>query len=103
MAVFDLPMVFSQYDGDKIDAVLNGENEFRRNLSAAYEKAGLELLGFLQNGTYRLTTADRRLDSLADFRGLRIRTMENENHMAFWSALGAEPTALPMPSYPVSA
>ena len=28
MAVFDLPMVFAKYDGDKIDSVLNGDNEF---------------------------------------------------------------------------
>ena len=95
MAVFDLPMVFSGYDGERINSVLNGENEFRTALSKAYEKAGFHLLGFLQNGTYRLTTANRNLASLDDFKGLRIRTMENSNHMAFWSALGAKPTPLP--------
>jgi len=94
MAVFDLPMVFSEYDGDKIDTVLNGDNEFHTRLSTAYEKAGLHLLGFVQNGTYRLTTANRELKTLEDFRGLRIRTMENSNHMAFWSALGAQPTPM---------
>ena len=94
MAVFDLPMVFSEYDGDKINTVLNGDNEFHARLSKAYEKAGLHLLGFVQNGTYRLTTADRELKTLEDFRGLRIRTMENSNHMAFWSALGAQPTPM---------
>ncbi len=94
MAVFDLPMVFSKYDGDTIDAVLNGEGEFRARLDAAYENAGFELLGFLQNGTYRLTTANVPLNTLADFARLQIRTMENKNHMAFWSAIGAEPTPL---------
>ena len=94
MAVFDLPIVFSEYDGDKIDTVLNGDNEFHARLSTAYEKAGLHLLGFVQNSTYRLTTADRELKTLEDFRGLRIRTMENSNHMAFWSALGAKPTPM---------
>jgi tripartite ATP-independent transporter DctP family solute receptor len=94
MAVFDLPMIFSRFDGDKIDDVLNGRNDFRIRLSNAYEKAGLHLLGFLQNATYRLTTADRDLSSLEDFRGLRIRTMENSNHMAFWTALGANPKPL---------
>ena len=94
-AVFDLPVVFSEASGDKIDAVLNGENAFTAKLSAAYEAAGLHLLGFLQNGTYRLTTANRPLATLDDFKGLRIRTMENSNHMAFWAALGAEPTPLP--------
>lgn len=94
MAVFDLPFVFSQYDGDRIDSVLNGDNEFRTRLSEAYEKAGLHLLGFLQNATYRMTTSNRSIATLDDFRGLRIRTMENTNQMAFWSALGAIPTPL---------
>lgn len=95
MAVFDLPMVFAGYDGDKIDSVLNGDNEFTRNLGAAYEAQNLHLLGFLQNATYRLTTANKNLATLADFKGLQIRTMENANHMAFWSAIGAQPTPLP--------
>lgn len=94
MAVFDLPMVFSKYDGDKIDAVLNGDNEFSSKLATAYENADLHLLGFLQNATYRLTTANRNLATLADFKALQIRTMQNSNHMAFWTAIGAEPTPL---------
>ncbi|MBO4330438.1 MAG: TRAP transporter substrate-binding protein, partial [Oscillospiraceae bacterium] len=94
MAVFDLPMVFSKYDGDKIDSVLNGKNDFRSKLSSAYDNADLHLLGFLQNATYRLTTAKRDLSTLADFKGLQIRTMDNKNHMAFWQAIGAEPTPL---------
>ncbi len=94
MAVFDLPMVFSKYDGDKINSVLNGSNDFNTAIGAAYEKADLHLLGFLQNATYRLTTANRDLKTLEDFAGMQIRTMENKNHMAFWSAIGAEPTPL---------
>ena len=95
MAVFDLPMVFSKYDGDTIDNVLNGDNEFNTALAGAYEAADLHLLGFLQNATYRLTTAHTDLSTLESFRGLQIRTMENSNHMAFWKAIGAEPTPLP--------
>ncbi len=94
MAVFDLPMVFSKYDGDKIDSVLNGENDFNSAIGEAYQKAGLHLLGFLQNATYRLTTANRDLTTLEDVAGMQLRTMENKNHMAFWSAIGAEPTPL---------
>ena len=94
MAVFDLPMVFSKYDGDTIDAVLNGQNEFRTTLEKAYEAADLHLLGFLQNATYRLTTAHTDLSTLESFKNLQIRTMENKNHMAFWTAIGAQPTPL---------
>lgn len=94
MAAFDLPMVFSKFDGDAIDSVLNGENEFRAALEAAYADSGLHLLGFLQNATYRLTTAHTALSTLENFKDLQIRTMENSNHMAFWMAIGAQPTPL---------
>ena len=95
MAVFDLPMLFSKADGDVIESVLNGDNEFRTALEDAYRAAGLHLLGFLQNGTYRLTTAHVDLSAPEDFRNLQIRTMENSNHMAFWTAIGAQPTPMP--------
>lgn len=95
MAVFDLPMVFAKYDGATIDKVLNGaDSAFKAQLSEAYEKADLHLLGILQNATYRLTTANVELKDLASFNHLQIRTMENSNHMAFWTAIGAEPTPM---------
>ena len=94
MAIFDLPMVFAQYDGETIDQVLNGDSQTHAAMSAAYEKVGLELLGIQQYATYRLTTANRELRKLEDFKNLQIRTMENSNHMAFWTAIGAAPTPL---------
>ncbi|MBR1565913.1 MAG: TRAP transporter substrate-binding protein [Oscillospiraceae bacterium] len=94
MAVFDLPMAFAKYDGDTIDNVLNGSNDFTTALGQAYEAQNLHLLGFLQNATFRLTSSNKDLKSLADYKGLQIRTMENSNHMAFWSAIGAQPTPL---------
>lgn len=94
MAVFDLPMSFAKFDGDKIDSVLNGSNDFTDALGKAYEAQGLHLLGFLQNATYRLTTTNEDISKLEQFKGLQIRTMENANHMEFWKAIGAEPTPL---------
>lgn len=94
MAVFDLPMAFATSDGDAIDEVLNGEGALREGLEEAYNEVGLELLGFLQNATFRLTTSNKPVANLDEFKGLQIRTMENSNHMAFWQAIGAEPTPL---------
>ena len=94
MAVFDLPMVFAKYDGEVIDKVLNGDNEFHTALGEAYNAAGYHLLGFMQNATYRLTTANVDLSTLESFKDLQIRTMENSNHMAFCTAIGAQPTPL---------
>lgn len=94
MAVFDLPMAFAMSDGDTVDEVLNGDGALRAGLEEAYNNVGLELLGFLQNATFRLTTSNNELATLDQFKGLQIRTMENSNHMAFWQAIGAEPTPL---------
>lgn len=94
LAIFDLPMVFATSDGDKIHEVLNGDSQTRAALDEAFEKANWHLLGFLQNATFRLTTANTNLQDLASFEGLQIRTMENTNHMAFWEAIGAEPTPM---------
>ena len=94
VAVYDLPMAFAQYDGETIDSVINGDGEFATQLGASFNEAGLQLMGTLQNATYRLTTANVNLQTLADFNGLMIRTMENPNHMAFWSAIGAAPTPM---------
>ena len=97
IAIFDLPMVFATVDGDTIDQVLNGDSDTHKALNAAFENAGFHLLGFLQNATYRLTTSNVELKDLASFAGMQIRTMENTNHMAFWTAIGAEPTPLAWP------
>lgn len=94
VAVFDLPMAFTNYDGSQIDSVVNGDNDFTSGLQSAFEEAGLHNLGWLQNATYRETTSNKPLNTIEDFEGLQIRTMENTNHMAFWQAIGAEPTPL---------
>lgn len=101
VAVFDLPMVFAKYDGDAIDSVLN-QGEFHDAMAKAYEAKNFKLLGYLQNATFRLTTSNVKLDTLAAFKGLQIRTMENKNHMAFWTALGAAPTPLAWPEVYIS-
>ena len=95
VAVYDLPMVFATYDGATIDEVINNpESEFAQGLSASFNEAGLQLLGTLQNATFRQTTTNRDLQTLADYEGMLIRTMENPNHMALWEAMGAAPTPM---------
>ena len=95
VAVYDLPMVFATYDGATIDAVINNaDSEFYQGPAASFNEAGLQLLGTLQNATFRQTTTNRDLQTLADYEGMLIRTMENPNHMALWEAMGAAPTPM---------
>lgn len=91
---FDLPMAFVGYDAETIDAVLNGDNEFTQALDSAYEENGFVNLGFVQDATFRITTSNVPLNTLEDYKGLQIRTMQSANAIAFWEALGAAPTPL---------
>ncbi|MBL3540588.1 TRAP transporter substrate-binding protein [Aminivibrio sp.] len=89
LAIFDIPMLYENMDVAR--KALSGP--FRAKLEEWYDRAGLKLLLF-EPIYYRETTTNRPIKSLADFSGLKIRTMENEYHMAFWKALGANPTPL---------
>ena len=89
-AIFDLPFAFATVDD--IDKVFK-DPEFIKALGSEYDKAGLHLLGVANLG-FRITTANKAINSPADLKGLTIRTMENKNHIAMWRALGANPTPL---------
>lgn len=89
-AIFDLPFAFATVDD--IDKVFK-DPEFIKALGAEYNKAGFHLLGVANLG-FRITTANKAVNSPADLKGLTIRTMENKNHIAMWRALGANPTPL---------
>lgn len=94
VAIFDLPMVFAKYDAATIDYALN-KSEFTDKINEAYKAKNMYCLHFLQGGTFRETTSNKKILTIDDFNGLKIRTMENKNHMAFWQAMGAAPTPLP--------
>lgn len=60
-------------------------------LQAAYEADGLKLFGYADSG-FRVMTSSKAVRQMSDFSGIKIRTMENPNHIAYWQALGANPT-----------
>ena len=54
---------------------------------------------------FRETTSNKKIEKLGDFKGLKIRTMENPYHINFWKDVykrqgrrGAEPVALTIKS-----
>jgi len=89
LAIFDIPMLYENLDVAR--KALSGT--FRAKLEEWYDRAGLKLLLF-EPIYYRETTTSKPINTVADFGGVKIRTMENEYHMAFWKALGANPTPL---------
>lgn len=93
LAIFDMPMTFSQYSRDQVQKVLDGEvGDFNEKINTTFEKAGFKLLRIYSTDTYRTMSSNIPVYSMEDFNGIRIRTMENKYHMNFWNSLGASAT-----------
>lgn len=90
LALFDLPCVFSNLD--QLHAVLDNE-ELLTKINKIYEKGGFRLLA-MADQSFRVMTSNREITALEDFKGIKIRTMENSNHMTYWSSIGANPTPM---------
>ena len=90
MQVFDLPSAF-----DNIEEVRESlDNEKFYNLMGdIYNDAGYKLLGFTDQGL-RIMTTNKKIEEISDFKGQKIRTMENSNHIKFWKSIGANPTPM---------
>lgn len=90
LAVFDLPCVFDSLDDcrEKID-----DPKFHSLISDVYTNGGYHLLGMADQG-FRVMSTNKPITTIDDFKGLKIRTMENSYHLAFWNALGANPTPM---------
>lgn len=93
VGVFDAPMIFAGYDPVKIQEVFR-EGEFRNTMNEAFNKSGYELISLSANEQYREMSSNKPVSAMSDFNGIRIRTMDNKYHMAFWKAVGASPTPL---------
>lgn len=58
-----------------------------------YSNQGLQLVSCFATD-WRLLTSNKEYKSLSDLQGSTIRVQENPYHIAFWKALGANPTPL---------
>ncbi len=85
LCLFDLPCVFS--DIEELHAVLDNE-DFMEKINEIYAEKGIELLA-MSDQNFRVMTSNVAVESLSDFSGIKIRTMENSYHMAFWNSIGA--------------
>ena len=90
LAVFDLPCVFDSLDDcrETLD-----DPEFINLISNVYTKGGYHLLGMADQG-FRVMSTNTPIYEFADFKGQKIRTMENSYHLAFWKSLHANPTPM---------
>lgn len=90
LAVFDLPCVFDTLDDcrETID-----DPEFYSLISDVYTEGGYHLLGMADQG-FRVMSTNKAVSDFSDFKGQKIRTMENSYHLAFWKSINANPTPM---------
>ncbi|REC95063.1 TRAP transporter substrate-binding protein [Kushneria indalinina] len=86
----DFPFLFKSYDS--AHEVLDGE--IGQDILDALQPAGLIGLAWAENGFRHVTNSTRSIENPEDFKGLKLRTMENEVHIAAFQALGAAPTPM---------
>ena len=88
--ILDLPYLFSDYE--HAHAVLDGE--VGEGLKAQLTDLGIVGGAFWENGFRHMTNSKLPINTPADCAGLKLRCMENQAHIAAFSALGMDPTPM---------
>ena len=90
LGVLDVPFIFK----DRESAVKVLEGEIGDELFQKMEGNGIIGLSWAENGYRHITNAKHPINTPKDLKGLKIRTQENEIHLAAFEALGAQPTPM---------
>ncbi|MHB2019273.1 MAG: TRAP transporter substrate-binding protein [Candidatus Xenobia bacterium] len=91
LQVLDMPFLFRDYG--HVYRVLDGP--IGRSLLDSLRSRGLHGLAFMDSG-FRIFTSSRPISRLADFRGLRVRVMQNDIYNSFLKLIGATPVPAPV-------
>lgn len=86
----DFPFLFAGYD--QAHAVLDGP--IGQGLLEEFQDHGLVGLAWGENGFRNVTNNIRPINTPEDLEGLKLRTMENQVHIAAFEAAGANPTPM---------
>lgn len=90
-ALFDMPFMFR--DEAHIEKVMAGPigDEFKKK----YAEKGFHVLGFIIYGA-RHVIAKKPITKPEDVKGLKMRVLQSNLHIALWRYLGANPTPVPI-------
>ncbi|KXL52773.1 2,3-diketo-L-gulonate-binding periplasmic protein YiaO precursor [Anaerotignum neopropionicum] len=88
--LFDSPYLFLNSQ----DAYAKLDGEVGQQILDGMESIGLKGLAFWENGFRNFTNNKIAVKTPADVKGFKVRTMENEVHIAAWTAFGANPTPM---------
>lgn len=89
--VYDLPFLFGNYK--EADLILDGP--IGRKLLDKLPENGLIGLCYWENGFRHVTNSKRPIARIEDFKGLKIRTIQNPVFIDIFNTLGANATPLP--------
>jgi TRAP-type transport system periplasmic protein len=88
--IFDFPFLFNTHE--EADAILDGP--VGQKLLDKLPEHNLVGLGYWENGFRHLTNSKHPVETADDFKGLKIRTMQNEVHLDAFKELGSNPTPM---------
>lgn len=90
LAVLDLPFLFN--DRDTAVDILN--SEIGDEMLDKMEEKGIVGLSWAENGFRHITNSKHPIEKPEDLKGLKIRTQENDIHLAAFEELGALATPM---------
>ena len=81
-----LPYMFMQ--NSDVDKVLD---KIDKEVDSIMNRYGIKLYYFSELGWRNIATLSKGVASMADLKGMRVRTQENDIYIGMWKAFGAEP------------
>ncbi|MCI1999316.1 MAG: TRAP transporter substrate-binding protein [Clostridia bacterium] len=90
--VFDLPFIFETTEQAR--AVM--DSDVGSEILHSVDDQGMVGLAWFENGFRNVTNNKQPINTPDDLKGMKIRTMENQMHMAAFQAMGADPTPMAM-------
>ena len=91
--VFDYPYLFA--NEKEAEAVLDGA--VGKSVMGKLNDKGLVGLAYWENGFYHMTNSKHPINTVADFKGLKIRAIQAKVSLDTFKALGANPVPLAVP------
>jgi tripartite ATP-independent transporter DctP family solute receptor len=88
--IFDFPFIFNT--AEEADAILDGS--VGNKLLEKLPEHGLVGLAYWENGFRHVTNSKHPINTAEDFKGIKLRTMQNRVHIDAFKQLGANPTPM---------
>ncbi len=93
MELLEIPFLFES--NEEADFIL--DNYLFEPFKKLFEKRGLVLVTWAENGWRDVATKSKAIRTPADLKGLKIRSQESKVHLGYWKKLGANSVPIPVP------